>query len=59
MILPRFVLTPEEKKALIFVFAAMALGLATMHYRDTHRHIARSEVPSHAKPKPSPADSDE
>jgi hypothetical protein len=31
-----FVLTPEEKSTLCFVLAALVLGLAVKHYRDTH-----------------------
>ena len=34
------VLTPEEKKAGYCVLAALALGLATQHYRATHPHSA-------------------
>jgi hypothetical protein len=32
----RLVLTPEEKRLIVFVFIAFILGLATKHYRDTH-----------------------
>jgi hypothetical protein len=59
MILPRFVLTPEEKKALIFIVAALALGLGTMRYRETHRHNAASEAQPHVKAKRSPVDNGE
>jgi hypothetical protein len=31
-----FVLTPEEKRVLVFVLAAFVLGLGAKHYRDTH-----------------------
>ena len=31
-----FVLTLEEKKAVCCIIAALVLGLATKHYRDTH-----------------------
>ncbi len=31
-----FVLTPEEKKTIACVVGALALGLATRHYRATH-----------------------
>lgn len=31
-----FVFTPEEKKAAACVVAALMLGLATKHYRETH-----------------------
>ena len=34
-----FVLTPEEKKTVCFVLIAFILGLATKHYRDTHRPV--------------------
>jgi hypothetical protein len=33
----RFVLTPEEKRVIGFVIAAVLLGLGTKCYRDTHR----------------------
>jgi hypothetical protein len=32
----RLVLTPEEKRVIVFVFIAFILGLATKHYRDVH-----------------------
>ncbi|HEY6070183.1 MAG TPA: hypothetical protein VIU85_02335 [Chthoniobacterales bacterium] len=32
----RFVLTPEEKRVICFVIAALALGLGTKCYRDAH-----------------------
>ena len=32
----RFVLTPEEKRVVAFVLAALLLGLGTKCYRDTH-----------------------
>jgi len=32
----RFVLTPEEKRVLLFVLAALLLGIGTQCYRDTH-----------------------
>jgi hypothetical protein len=35
-LVPAFVLTPEEKRALVFVLTAFLLGLATKYYRDTH-----------------------
>ncbi|HWX18053.1 MAG TPA: hypothetical protein VNY07_15865 [Chthoniobacterales bacterium] len=31
-----FVLTPEEKRVLVFVLVAFVLGLGAKHYRDTH-----------------------
>jgi hypothetical protein len=31
-----FVLTPEEKRVLVFVLMAFVLGLGAKHYRDTH-----------------------
>lgn len=33
----RLVLTPEEKRVIIFVIAAIFLGVATKCYRDSHR----------------------
>jgi len=32
----KFVLTPEEKRVIVFVLAALLLGLGTKYYRDTH-----------------------
>ncbi len=32
----RFVLTPEEKRVICFVIAALLLGVGTKCYRDTH-----------------------
>jgi hypothetical protein len=34
----KFVLTPEEKRVIVFVLTAFILGLAVKHYRDTHPH---------------------
>jgi hypothetical protein len=31
-----FVLTPKEKRVLIFIAAAFVLGAGTKHYRETH-----------------------
>jgi hypothetical protein len=31
-----FVLTPEEKRVLVFVLVAFVLGLGAKHYRDSH-----------------------
>jgi hypothetical protein len=52
-----FVLTPEEKRTLCFVFAAFLLGLATKHYRTAHPLPASlsTEVKSSAFASPSPA----
>jgi CBS-domain-containing membrane protein len=33
-----FVLTPEEKKTILFVLCALVLGVVTKHYRDAHPH---------------------
>jgi hypothetical protein len=41
-----FVLTPEEKRALLCVVAALVLGLGTMFYR---AHHPRSPQPTTAK----------
>jgi hypothetical protein len=35
----RFVLTPEEKRVIVFVIAALLLGLGTKCYRDSHRQV--------------------
>ena len=32
-----FVLTREEQRTIAFIILALVLGLATMHYRQTHR----------------------
>jgi hypothetical protein len=32
----RLVLTPEEKKVIVFVLAALVLGLGAKHYREKH-----------------------
>jgi hypothetical protein len=37
-----FVLTPEEKRTIVFVLCALLLGLATKHYRDTHPPAPRA-----------------
>jgi len=37
---PGFVLTREEKRVILFVVVAFALGVATKLYRDTHPHAA-------------------
>jgi hypothetical protein len=37
----RWVLTPEEKRVIVFVLLAFALGLATKHYRETHPLLPR------------------
>lgn len=55
---PGLVLTPEEKRALLFVIAAFLLGLATKHYRDQHRQTPPSSV-EHTQPAESAADTDE
>jgi hypothetical protein len=49
----RFVLTRHEKKALWFLIAAFALGLATMHYRTKHPRVAPApEVATDTRKKP-------
>jgi hypothetical protein len=35
----KFVLTPEEKRVIGFVVAALLLGLGTKCYRDTHPQL--------------------
>ena len=35
----KFVLTPEEKRVIVFLIAALLLGLTTKCYRDTHRPL--------------------
>jgi len=39
----KLVLTPEEKRVIIFVIAALFLGLATKCYRDTHPQPAQMD----------------
>ena len=34
----KFVLTPEEKRVIVFILTAFILGSAVKHYRDTHPH---------------------
>jgi hypothetical protein len=38
-----FVLTPEEKRVLIFIVAAFLLGAGTKHYRETHPPVPAPE----------------
>ena len=38
-----FVLTPKEKRVLIFIVAAFVLGAGTKHYRDTHPPVPAPE----------------
>jgi hypothetical protein len=47
----KLVLTPEEKRVIVFVIAALVLGLGTKCYRDKHPQPA-----SHADPKYPPAE---
>lgn len=42
----RFFLTPAEKRVIIFVVAAFALGLATKHYRDAQSEAASKKTES-------------
>jgi hypothetical protein len=49
-----FVLTREEQRTIAFVVLALVLGLATMHYRQTHRHGLPNEKQK-AAVTPSPA----
>ncbi|MEY2480750.1 MAG: hypothetical protein QOI04_1677 [Verrucomicrobiota bacterium] len=67
--LPRravFVLTPEEKRTVVFVLCAVILGLAAKHYRDAHPQLpAKIDIKhsrSHSqiyRPSPSPTAMDE
>jgi hypothetical protein len=54
----RFVLTPEEKRVVVFVLAAFLLGLGTKYYRDTHPAPipakAKTSVSRSYRPSPSP-----
>jgi hypothetical protein len=54
-----FVLTRQEQRTIAFIVFALALGLATQHYRRTHSHSA--DLPNEspvaavgASPSPSP-----
>lgn len=44
----RFLLTSTEKRVVLFVLAAFALGLGTKCYRDAHPS-SLSPTPSHSK----------
>jgi hypothetical protein len=35
-VMQKFVLTPEEKRVIVFILTAFILGSAVKHYRDTH-----------------------
>jgi hypothetical protein len=56
----KLVLTPEEKRVIIFILTAFVLGLATKCYRDKHPHVvtpadSRQRTPgASAKAKDSP-----
>ena len=64
-----FVLTPEERRTIVFVLCALILGIATKHYREKHpRPAQQPTVKEHHSAKktadlkrtsPSPAASDE
>lgn len=51
-----FVLTREEQRTIAFIILALVLGLATMHYRQTHRRETPSLKPE-AVVSPSPVTS--
>jgi hypothetical protein len=56
----KLVVTPEEKRVILFVIAAFILGLATKCYRDTHprplEYIDKSRPrPALSTPQPSTA----
>jgi len=39
----RFVLTPEERRVICFIIAALLLGFVTKCYRDTHPQPAQMD----------------
>ena len=47
----RFRLTPTEKRIVVFVLAAFALGLATKCYRDAHPSAASPLQPNKTRTK--------
>ena len=48
----KLVLTPEEKRVISFIIAAVLLGLGTKCYRDTHaRPVAPTEKQHSRSPK--------
>ena len=50
-----FVLTPEEKRVICFVIAALLLGVGTKCYRDTHpRPLVQMEKKHLHSRKPQP-----
>jgi hypothetical protein len=55
--MPKLVLTPEEKRVVIFVLVAFLLGLGTKYYRDTHPTLvpdkAKTNVSQSHRPSPS------
>ena len=52
-----FILTPEEKSTLVFVLAALVLGLSAKHYRKTHSTpIAQTAIVETAKTAGIPAE---
>jgi hypothetical protein len=58
-----FVLTPEEKRVLVFVLVAFVLGWGAKHYRDTHpqppsidkKHPWRTHATTTPSPSPQKA----
>jgi hypothetical protein len=65
-----FVLTPEERRIVAFILCALALGVATKHYREKHpnpvqqptakeHHLAKKVAnPKRASPSPAAPDAD-
>src|SRR5207302_11480781 len=47
----RLVFTPEEKRVIAFVIAALLLGLGTKCYRDKHPHPTAYADPQHPSRK--------
>lgn len=49
----KLVLTPREKRVVIFIIAAFLLGLGTKYYRDTHPlPVPPAKKSSAVKPQP-------
>jgi hypothetical protein len=43
----RFILTPEEKRVIVFVVVAFSLGLVVKHYRQSHPRLLPADQKPH------------
>jgi hypothetical protein len=46
----RFVLTRQEKRVVIFVLTALALGLLARHYREVHPLVSPAKIDKKSAP---------